>query len=273
MLPYIHWPILWYGLLFAIGFIGGYYIFRYLIKEYLRNNHGSFSEKELSQKALNLSDRVLTYTIVATLVGARLGHLIFYENPETYLANPLEIFKVWEGGLASHGAAIAIIFALYLFSKKAHFGIKLSFLKLLDLVAIPIAFAAVFIRVGNFFNQEIIGKPTDMPWAIIFGHPLDGSSVVPRHPVQLYEAIFYLFTFLILWRVRKNGFFQKQGKMIGLFLVLIFTFRFFIEFVKEEQSAMLRNLDLLTMGQFLSIPFVILGAFILLKRISKKKPE
>lgn len=250
-LPIVHWPILWYGVLFALGFAVGFPIFVGILNRYLGGNQ--------KKKAVMITDRLTIYMIVATVIGARLGHFLFYEKPETYLSNPLEIFRIWGGGLASHGAAIAIILALILFSYRIRSTERgLTWIRLLDFVSVPTAFAGCCIRIGNFINQEILGTPSDLPWAVIFGHPADRSAPLPRHPVQLYEAFFYLVVFFILWRLSfKSHFLKAQGKLIGLFLILIFGFRFFIEFFKEEQSQILSSW--LTMGQILSMPVVILG--------------
>ena len=223
----------------------------------------AFSEAIVSTKyKVNWSvDRLLVYVIVATIIGARLGHIIFYEHFAYYLMRPWLIFKTWEGGLASHGAAVAIAIALvFVIRKMRKFSPKISYITLLDLVSIPTALAAVFIRIGNFFNQEILGKATTLPWAIVFGHPINGAAIVPRHPVQLYEALFYFLVFLILYFLSKRPYlFYKQGKLMGLFFIFVFSFRFFVEFLKEKQSLLLTDTSSFLMGQYLSIPFIIVG--------------
>lgn len=252
-LPIVHWPILWYGALFALGFSVGFPIFVGILTRYLG--------KDQKKKAVAIADRLTVYMIVATVVGARLGHFLFYEKPSNYLSQPLNFFRVWEGGLASHGAAIAIILALILFSRRiSDTAPGLTWIRLLDFVAVPTAFAACCIRVGNFINQEILGTPTDLPWAVIFGHPADHSMPLPRHPVQIYEALFYLAVFFLLWRLSfRPSFLNKSGKLIGLFLILVFGFRFLIEFLKMEQSNLLPYGASLTMGQWLSIPAILAG--------------
>ena len=147
-----------------------------------------------------LAEKISLSVILGAVIGARLGDVLFYQGFQEVLADPLSIIKIWEGGLASHGGAAGIILALVILSKRQK---KYSFLQLVDFVVIPTAFAACLIRVGNFFNQEILGTPSALPWAVLFGHPADGSLPVPRHPVQLYEALFYLITFAFLmayWR-------------------------------------------------------------------------
>lgn len=264
ILPVVHWPILWYGLLFALGFAVGFPLFVGTLTRYLG--------KDQRATAVLIADRMTIYMVIGTIIGARLGHFLFYENPAIYLKHPLEIIQIWRGGLASHGAAVGIIFALMLFSYRARpIAMGLTWVRLLDLVSIPTAFAAFCIRIGNFVNQEILGTPTHLPWAVIFGHPADGSPPIPRHPVQLYEALFYLAVFFFLWRLSfKSAFLAAQGKLIGLFLILVFSFRLLIEFLKLEQSQLL-SASLFTMGQILSIPVILLGIILYLHKGRKNQ--
>jgi prolipoprotein diacylglyceryl transferase len=268
-IPYLNWPILWYGVLFALGFLVAFPIFVSILLRYFLAQGPHASVSNLRKKAISLTDRLTVYMIVATIVGARLGHFLFYERPSTYLRDPLEIFRIWEGGLASHGAIVAIILALVLFSYRIR-GIAegLTWLHLLDFVSIPTAFVGFCIRLGNFFNQEILGTPTNLSWAVIFGHPADHSLPAPRHPVQLYEALFYLAVFFFLWALSyRHRFLVAQGKLIGLFLILVFGFRFLIEFLKVEQSHLVSASLPLTMGQMLSLPAIALGlVFYVLKK-------
>nr|NGX63796.1 Prolipoprotein diacylglyceryl transferase [Candidatus Anoxychlamydiales bacterium] len=206
----------------------------------------------IKKKLIQITDRLVVYVVVATIIGARVGHLIFYETPAYYLKNPINILKVWQGGLASHGAAVAIMIALILFCYYLRkFSPKLTYVHLLDFVVIPTSLAGFFIRMGNFFNQEILGVPTNLPWGIIFGAPMEDVSIVARHPVQLYEAIFYLAVFFILFFLsRKKYFLLKDGKIFALFLILVFGFRFFIEFLKVQQSDILQTDTFFLMGQY-----------------------
>jgi phosphatidylglycerol---prolipoprotein diacylglyceryl transferase len=215
----------------------------------------------IKKKIAKLTDKLLFYMIVATVIGARLGHLIFYEKPEYYLKNPLIIIKTWQGGLASHGAAVAILIAIFFLSRNIiKFRPKLSYIHILDFICVPTSFAAFCIRIGNFFNQEIIGVETAMPWGVVFGNPMENVSILPRHPVQLYEAFFYLLVFFLLFYLSsKKYFLLKEGKLFSLFLILVFTFRFFIEFLKVNESQLINSTSLLSMGQYLSIPFVFIG--------------
>ncbi|MBI2743115.1 MAG: prolipoprotein diacylglyceryl transferase [Chlamydiales bacterium] len=257
-LPLIGRPILWYGFFFALGFFLGYWILLYVLKRILSD----------PLKIKMVADRITIYVVVGTVVGARLGDLLFYQDLSQYAHDPLGALRVWEGGLASHGGAIGIMIALYLLSRRAKKGLpKFSWLSLLDIVVIPTAFVASFIRIGNFFNQEILGRVTTLPWAVIFGHPADGSYPAPRHPVQLYESLAYLLIFVVLitlWRGYPAW--RRTGKMCGLFLLLVFSFRFFVEFLKEEQSLLLSASAPLQMGQLLSLPFILLGTYFLLRQ-------
>jgi prolipoprotein diacylglyceryl transferase len=266
-LPYLHWPILWYGLLFALGFLGGFPLFVSTLARYLAIVQPASARETLRKEATGIADKLLVFMIIATIVGARLGHFLFYEHPATYLHNPWEILRVWEGGLASHGAVLAILVALALFRFRirAHYP-TLSWIKLLDLISPPAALIAGCIRIGNFFNQEILGTPSTLPWAIVFGHPADHSLPTPRHPAQLYEAIAYMIIFFILWCLSRRPLFLAQtGKLSGLLLIGIFAFRSLIECVKEEQSHLLSSSFPLTMGQLLSVPILVLGGWLLVK--------
>ena len=239
--------IRWYGLLFAMSFIVGYQIMVIIFK---RENK---SEQDLND--------LVWYMILGTVLGARLGHCLFY-NPDYYLSHPLEILQIWKGGLASHGAGIGIIAALILYSKKKK---DISFLWIMDCVVITVALSGFFIRMGNLFNSEIIGKPTNGNWGFVFV----SVDNIPRHPAQLYEAIAYLliFIFLLSFYFRVKGKF-KNGLLFGIFLISVFGFRFFVEFFKENQSPFEQNL-FLNMGQLLSIPFVLLGIYFLFREDKK----
>ncbi|MEN9654791.1 MAG: hypothetical protein RL235_903 [Chlamydiota bacterium] len=263
-LPIIDWPVLWYGVFFMLGFVLG---FRLFVSGLLRlfTLQGHPYTDELRKKAVRFTDRLLVYVVIATVVGAHLGHFVFYESPSEYLAHPEEIFDIWDGGLkglASHGALVAIPIAVFLFVRRYAKKEHVDTLQILDLMSAPVALAGAFIRIGNFFNQEILGKPTSVPWAVTFGHPIDGSFPVPRHPVQLYEAAFYLVTFFVLWRLSAcTEILCSRGRLMGLFLVLVFGFRIIAECFKEEQSQIFSGF--LTMGQLLSIPAVLVGLYLL----------
>ncbi|MBE0664017.1 MAG: prolipoprotein diacylglyceryl transferase [Bacteroidales bacterium] len=231
----------WYGLMFAFSFYFGYLIVRNM-----------FRKEGIAENKL---DSLATWVIIATIIGARLGHTLFYQ-PEHYLRHPLDILKIWEGGLASHGAAISIVLALWWFVRKE----KWDFLWLMDRIVIAVALAGFFIRMGNLFNSEIYGKPTDLPWGFVFTSVDD----IPRHPTQLYEALSYLSIFLILlWYYRKSDGKPKRGIIFGWFLILIFGARILIEFLKEPQ-VMFEQTMALNMGQWLSIPLVIAGIAVLI---------
>ncbi len=197
-----------------------------------------------------LLDMLLIYLLVGTVVGARLMHCLAYE-PDFYLSHPIEILKVWKGGLASHGGLLGVLVALYLFTKKYHE----SYLWLMSRIAIPGALVAASIRIGNFFNSEIVGIPSDKPWAIIFSR----IDMLPRHPVQLYESFSYFALFCLLSIL----YLTMQPKQVtrlfpGLFFLFVFTSRFFLEFVKTKQADYQWDIPLST-GQVLSIPFILVG--------------
>ncbi len=227
----------WYGLLFASSFVVGYFIMEKI-----------FKNENLSIEVL---DRLTIYMAVGTIVGARLGHCLFYE-PSYYLSHPLEILMIWHGGLASHGAAIGILTAIWLFARKE----KKDYTWVLDRIAIVVALSGFFIRMGNLMNSEIYGIETTVPWGFVF---LRNGEVVPKHPTQIYEGLVYLLIFVLLYRIywAKKGE-HIQGILISLECILIFTARFFIEFLKEDQVAFERTMKL-NMGQWLSIPFILLG--------------
>lgn len=235
----------WYSLLFAAGFFIGFYLMRSIYRQEKR------PEKDL--------DTLLWYVLIGTIVGARLGHCLFYE-PEYYLSHPLAILKVWEGGLASHGGTIGVILALYLYARRHP---DQPFLWLADRLAIPTALTATLIRIGNFFNSEIYGHITTVPWAVVF----ERVDPHPRHPTQLYEALAYLPLFFVLWGLYRKGAYTrwKPGQPLGLFLVWVFGARLLIELVKEPQEAFDLGLPL-NMGQLLSLPFVALGLYLLKRK-------
>jgi prolipoprotein diacylglyceryl transferase len=239
--------------MFIIGFILGYYLF---VRFFKREN-----------LPLDLLDPLLYVLVGCTIVGARLGHVLFYE-PAYYLANPLKIFAIWQGGLASHGGAIAILIGIWWYSK--HYGkkYKFDFLWLLDRLGIAVAFAGMFIRLGNLMNSEIYGDPTDLPWGFIFER---NGEVVPKHPTQIYEALSYFILGIILLLLYYYAPKIKRGFLFGVFLIGLFGARFLIEFVKMPQVAFENNMTL-DMGQLLSIPFVIVGIWLVIRSFYIKTP-
>jgi prolipoprotein diacylglyceryl transferase len=216
------------------------------------------------QTAYFLTDRLCWFVVIGTVVGARLGAVFFYDWPY-FREHPLEIFKVWHGGLASHGGFIGVILSLYFYLKYVHQWVpQLTFLRLLDYVVIPSTLVCGFIRLGNFMNQEILGTPTTMPWGVIFGHPADDSAPIPRHPVQLYEAAAYFMIFCLVWWLWKNQRLDERrpGAILGLSFILGFGTRFIFEFWKATQESIFSS-SFLQMGQILSIPFILLGTFLI----------
>lgn len=239
----------WYGLLFALGFFVGFLIMRSV---YRREGK---PEEDL--------DPLLLYMLAGTIVGARLGHVFFY-HPEFYLSHPVEILRIWKGGLASHGGALGILTALYLYSRR---HLDQPYLWLLDRMAIPVALAGSLIRLGNVFNSEILGKAADVPWAFIFAR----IDQVPRHPVQLYESLAYLLIFAgLLLIYKRKGPRVSTGLLSGLFLVAVFAARFFLEFFKVRQASFGGELPL-SMGQLLSVPLVFVGGVLVWRAVTSAR--
>jgi phosphatidylglycerol---prolipoprotein diacylglyceryl transferase len=262
ILGFIHWSanpdifhignlsIRWYGLLFASGLLIGYYIGEWMLKS-----------EGVQPKWI---ESLFFYIIIATIVGARLGHVFFY-GWDYYSQNPADIIKVWHGGLASHGGAIGIMIAMYIHSRLVT---KRTVLWTLDRIVVPTALVAVMIRMGNLMNSEIYGVQTDLPWGFVFN--LNGE-VLPKHPTQIYEALAYLISFAyLMFLYKKTTAKNRPGLLLGVFFILIFTARFFIEFIKEDQEAFEAGM-LLNMGQWLSVPFILGGIFLVVR--AKKLPE
>lgn len=265
-----------YGLLFVTGLILGYFVIRKM-----------FRKEGIPDSKL---DTLVLYVVAATIIGARLGHVIFYGPwwdgvnangvfEEGYFSHPANIFKVWEGGLASHGGGFAILFALWVYTKRVS---KKSYLWILDKIAAPVAAAGIFIRLGNLVNSEIVGKETDVPWGFKFiyhsgsiregaGMQVFWEDVIVRHPSQLYESLAYLGIFIFLMVLYwKREAVKREGVVFGWFMILVFGARFLIEFTKEPQVTE-RGEWLLNTGQLLSIPFVLVGVYLLWRARSKER--
>lgn len=263
----------YYSLMWALAFILGFY----LIKQIYRAENTA--EKHL--------DPLFVYMIVGTFLGARLGHVFFYDwayykhhlieifLPVVKRAGDSTLFGLLPGykytgfqGLASHGATLGILVALYLYSRNE---LKKPMLWILDRITLPVAIGGALVRIGNFMNSEIVGKPSDLPWAVRFEHQsLDYGPTVPRHPAQLYEAVGYLILFFIIrhlyWKTQKR---EQNGFLFGLFFVLLWAMRFLVEFLKAPQE-MSRAHWTLNTGQWLSLPFVAVGIYFMLR--SYRKP-
>ena len=238
-----------YGLMFATAFLLGYLIERGIL---LRAGR---TEEEI--------ERLLTYILVGTVVGARLGHVLFYD-PVYYLTHPINIIQIWEGGLASHGAAIGILLAFYFYLKKTP---RMSYLWVADRIVIVVASGGALVRLGNFFNSEIVGRVTEVPWAVIFTR-IDQLS---RHPTMLYESLLYLLLFGILWYIfKKYKEHPPEGYIFGVFLIILFGGRAILEVTKVHQAAFAQDWSV-TMGQLLSIPFVGAGIWLLWKKVDWKQ--
>ncbi|WP_343704983.1 prolipoprotein diacylglyceryl transferase [Flavobacterium sp.] len=260
--PVIFWitdsfPLKYYGALFACGLLLGFYIVRNIYKK--------------ENLSLDNLDSLLIYVIVGTVLGARLGHCSFYE-PDYFFKHPIEILLpiqkikgayqfVGYQGLASHGGSIGVITAMILYCRKY----KVQFLGLLDKMAVAVPVTGTFIRMGNFMNSEIYGKPTNGNWGVVFQR----DDLIPRHPTQLYEAFAYILIFVILFYMYKSEKIRNaQGLIFGTFLTLLFTARFIIEFFKENQEAF-ENSMLINMGQILSVPFILIGLGLIVWKTKK----
>ncbi len=284
LLNYITWnvdPVLfklgalqvrWYGLLWAVGFLIGYFIMKRI-----------YRREKMPDESM---DKLLIYMLVSTVIGARLGHCLFYE-PAEYLAHPIDILKVWEGGLASHGGAIGILIGLWLYvrnynksPKKKDEKQRITYIWILDRIVVAVCLVGALIRLGNVFNHEIYGTPTSLPWGFVFlrgseqfcgtfdnytacnswDAPCPPSEWLPCHPTGLYEAFFCLVAMaILLWMYYRRNLGTKQpGLMFGTFLVIIFGSRIGIEFLKNVQVEFEKSMTF-DMGQWLSVPFVVIG--------------
>lgn len=262
ILNYIHWDvnpeifriggfaIRYYGLLFALAFYSGYLIFTRIFKK--------------EGVPIEVLDKLTLYVFVGTVLGARLGHCLFYQ-PDYYLSNPIEILKIWEGGLASHGAAVGILIALWLFAR----NVKKPYFWILDRIGIVVALGGAFIRLGNLMNSEIIGKPADVPWSFV----LERIDNIPRHPTQIYESLSYLLIFALLYYLfTKTKAKEQQGFLFSIFLIALFLVRFIIEYFKEVQVDFEESL-FINLGQILSIPFIIIGIILMIFVLVKNKQK
>ena len=256
--PVIYWitdtfPLKYYGLFFMAGILLAFHIEKRI-----------FAKENIPIEKL---DKLFIYVVIGILLGARLGHCLFYD-PSYYFANPLEILlpikKIGDSyqfigfqGLASHGGTIGVLVAIGTYCKKY----KMNFLGVLDKIAIVSTLVAASIRLGNFMNSEIYGKPTNGNWGVIFQR----DDLIPRHPTQLYEAFSYLLIFGVLMLIYKNKKEKPNGLILGVALVLIFFARFIIEFFKENQVGFEDGMAI-NMGQILSIPFIIIGLVLIFVR-------
>jgi len=245
----------YYSLMFIIAFGLGYYLMKKI-----------FDEEKISLEYL---ESLFIYMVLSILLGARLGDVFFY-SWDYYQDHLLEILLpirdtpngyTFTGfrGLASHGAVIGSLIGLYLYKRKFK---ERSLFWLLDRVTIPVALGASFVRLGNFFNSEIVGKYSNSNFGVVF---LNRGENLPRHPAQLYEALGYLILFFILRQVYRTEKKKQEGYLIGLFFVGMFTIRFLIEFIKESQGGFEEILGLLSTGQWLSIPFVLFGILLMFR--------
>jgi prolipoprotein diacylglyceryl transferase len=241
--PLVNFPIYWYGLFFALGI--------YLSQKWLCQQ--LLVLKIIDPKALQ---SMIVTLVIAIIIGARVGDILFYQDLRYIFYHPLEVLNLRAGGLASHGGFLGFLIGLFLVCRKS----SLSSIQMLCYMSAPAGLLAAFIRLGNLFNQEILGKPYQGFGSIIFTSPLDGSPITPRHPVALYEALCYALICIILYKV-KMGSYQKTG----LALICYFGSRIFLEVFKQEQSIYTLPWHL-SMGMVLSVPMVIAGLFLLIKK-------
>lgn len=252
--------IRWYGLFFAVGFIAGYSMMDRM-----------YRHERLDVKWL---DSLFVYVVVAMVVGARLGHCLFYEW-DLYSQHPVEILKIWKGGLASHGGAIGILIAIWIYSRRVT---RRSMLFTLDRLVVPVALVAALIRTGNLMNHEIYGHETSLPWGFRFIENLPewmaGAPPIfspPSHPTQIYEALCYLLLFgLLLYMYWRRNAEEREGLIFGTFLIGTFLSRFLIEFIKNDQVAFEASMTL-NMGQWLSIPFIVGGVWLVVRAMMRPR--
>ena len=251
----------YYSMMWIVAFVIGFFITKRIYK-----NEG------LSDESL---DSLFIYSVLGIMIGARMGHVIFYQ-PELFKEDFFSIFLPFSfkngihftgfQGLASHGAAIGMILSMYIYNNKV---LHKSVIWILDRVVIPVACGAIFVRIGNFINSEIVGKPTGTDFGVVF---VQNGENFARHPAQLYESFCYIFVFIILfyfyWKTKKS---EQQGFLFGLFLVLLWTIRFFVEFVKEPQGDEYFTMMGLNTGQLLSIPFILIGLYFMFVYKPKKE--
>jgi prolipoprotein diacylglyceryl transferase len=274
LLLYINWnpnpelfnllgfSIKYYGLLWAVGIALAYMIV-----------HWEYRDKKIPEATF---EPLFFYCFMGIVIGARLGHCLFYQ-PEYYLNHPVEMllpikilpkggwkFTGYEG-LASHGGTLGLMIAIGLYARK----VKMHYIDVVDMIAVATPITACCIRIANLMNSEIIGKPTDVPWAFIFYR----VDELPRHPSQLYEALAYLFLFVVMIYIyKRGGKLVHRGFFFGLCLTAIFTFRFFVEFLKENQVSFEDGMTF-NMGQWLSVPFVLIGVYFMFVYGRKKQPD
>ena len=268
---FIHWnvdPVLfhigplsirWYSLLFVSGFIYGYYIMR-----------GFYRKEGVSESIL---DPLLYAMLISVVIGARLGHCIFYD-PEYYFGSWkgfLEVFQPWKGGLASHGGAIGIVIGLIWYSHKYGKKENFDFFWIVDRLVVIVCFAGACIRLGNFFNSEIIGYYTNLPWGVVFERTGDPN---PRHPTMLYEALCYVILgIVLLYLYNKKLDKMYRGEFFGIFLTFCFGCRALLEFTKEPSVTLFTIGDVvINMGHVLSIPFILAGIGFWIWAVVRKEP-
>lgn len=267
-IPFIDFPIYWYSLFFALGFYGAVVIARSLVRS---RAIALVGRESADFHAIDTYiERLALYGFIGIIIGARLGHVLFYE-PYHYLTHPFDVILFRQGGLSSHGAVIGLCVALWRFQKK--YGPALPYLPvgadLLDLISISSAWTAGCIRIGNFFNQEIVGTITSVPWAVVFLSPVDGEGGVPRHPTQLYEACTAFLLLIPLLLLGRGGRFAQDGRIAGWYVIILFSFRVVLELFKTPQCDF--DVGCLHVGQLLSLPAILLGIGLVVRARVRKR--
>ena len=242
--------IRWYALMWELAFLAGYLFGAKMFRD--------------AGKPVQRLDSLFVYAIIGIVVGARLGQVFFY-TPNFYFAHPIQILEIWNGGLASHGAVAGALIALWLYVRKYP---DMKYFWLLDRIVIPVTLGGAFVRIGNFFNSEILGHVSHLPWAIIF----ERIDMLPRQPSMLYEAAWYFIGFFLLWWIyRRYKGAPPDGLIFGIFLVYVFSGRIMIEFTKTHQADFTAGWPI-KMGQLLSIPFILCGIWLLARKVKYKEP-
>jgi len=239
----------WYGLMYLFGFAGFYFLASYRAKHYAYLKKQNWGTDQISD--------LVFYGAIGAVLGGRIGYALFYKFND-YIDAPLSIFKVWEGGMSFHGGLLGVGLALLLFAKKS----SLSFWQVADFVAPAAPIGLFFGRMGNFINQELWGKTTDLPWGMVFSN----GGPLPRHPSMLYEAILegLLLLIIVWWFARQS---RSPGQVTGVFLMFYAIFRFIVEFVRvPDEHLQYLLFNWVTMGQLLCLPMLIYGIYLRFRR-------
>jgi phosphatidylglycerol---prolipoprotein diacylglyceryl transferase len=267
VIPFLNFPVYWYSLWFALGFYGAVVIARSLVRSRALALEGAQGIDFLAID--RYIERLALYSFFGVLIGARLGHILFYDALH-YLHHPIDILNFRQGGLSSHGGVAGLCLSLWWVQRRKNLPPYLPRgADLLDLIAISSSWTAGCIRIGNFFNQEIVGTITSLPWAVVFLSPLDAEGGVPRHPTQLYEAAVSFLLLIPLLIIGRHGLFATDGRIAGWYLIITFSFRCLLEIFKAPQCTF--DTGVFHMGQVLSLPVILFGIALLVRANFRKK--